>query len=328
MTGLHIPDVAGARSLRVHRVAALQPGPRLIVTGAVHGNETAGVEGIRQVLDELERGELEIVRGTVSFVPVCNPLAYSKGTRMGDRNLNRRLLPTAPPAEYEDLIANVLCPLLAEHDALLDLHSFRTAGVPFAMRGPPDNDGLLEPFSRATEEAALTAHLGVRRVVDGWMDVYAAGVAARRSRALTPGAVLEDPAYGIGTTEYLRSVGGYGVTLECGQHQDPGAPAVARFAIRNTLALLGLIDAPVVPPAGPIECLTLTEVVDRYAPGDRFARSWKSFDTVAAGELIARREDGTELRASTDGYVVFPDASAEPGHEWYYFARESERPLG
>jgi predicted deacylase len=317
----------GIRSLQVQRFVGLEPGPRLVVTGAVHGNETAGPEGIRRVLAELERGELEIVRGSVSFVPVCNPLAYRRGTRMGDRNLNRRLQPTAEPAEYEDRVANALCPLLAEHDVLLDLHSFRTPGQPFVMRGPADNDGPLEPFRHAAAEGRLAAHLGAQRVVDGWMEVYAAGVAARRRRALTPGAVLEDPAYGVGTTEYMRAVGGYAVTLECGQHDDPEAPGVARRAIRNTLALLGLVEQPVEPPQGPFECLTLAEVFDRFDGDDQFARPWKSFDPVAAGELLAVRADGSELRAPAAGYVVFPDASARPGHEWFYFARPSDRPL-
>ena len=317
----------GARSLRVHRFTGLEPGPRFIVTGAVHGNETAGTEAIRRVLAELDGGEIEIVRGSVTFVPVCNPLAYRRGTRMGERNLNRRLQPTAEPAAYEDRIANVLCPLLAAHDVLLDLHSFRTPGRPFVMRGPPDNDGPLEPFGHAEAEAQLAAHLGARRVVDGWMDVYAAGVTARRQRALTPGAVFEDPAYGVGTTEYMRAVGGYGVTLECGQHDDPEAPAFAWRAIRNALALLGLVDAPVQPPDGPFECLTLAEVHDRFAEDDRFEKPWKSFDSVAAGERIALRVDGSELRAPADGYVVFPDAGAKPGHEWFYFARPSGRPL-
>ncbi len=316
-----------AQHLHIHRFAALEPGPRLIVTGAVHGNEVAGTRGIERVLGEIERGEVPIVRGTVTFVPIANPLAYAKGERMGDRNLNRRLLPTSAPRDNEDRIANVLCPLLAEHDALLDLHSFRSPGEPFALRGPADNDGPLEPFAHAAEEARLAAHLGVKRVVDGWMEVYAAGVARRRALRLTPDAVNEDPAYGVGTTEYMRSVGGYAVTLECGQHEDAAAPAVARHAIRQTLALLGIADLPLSPPQGPFECLTLAEVVDRHATGDRFVRQWSSFDPLAAGDLIAVRADGAELRAPEAGYIVFPDHAALPGHEWFYLARPSTRPL-
>lgn len=318
------------RHLRATRFAGLEGGtaaPRLIVTGAVHGNETAGTKAIRRVLHEIEHGEIEILRGSVTFVPVCNPLAYNHQRRMGDRNLNRRLQPTATPQDFEDRVAGVLCGWLAEHDVLLDLHSFRSPGEPFVMRGPADNLGPLEPFAHADAEARLAAHVGVRRVVEGWMPAYAAGVAARKARGLTPGAVHEDPSYGVGTTEFMRSRGGYGVTLECGQHEDPAAPDVAYHAICQTLALLGLADLPLAPPAQPFECLALAEVIDRHAEGDRFVKTWTSFDPLAEGELIAVRADGTEVRAPQAGYIVFPDVSALPGHEWFYLAQASARPL-
>jgi uncharacterized protein len=313
--------------LRSHRFSGLQAGPKLIVTGAVHGNETAGTRGITRVLAELESGALDIVRGSVTFVPVCNPLAYQHQRRMGERNLNRRLQPTATPQDFEDRIANALCPLLAAHDVLLDLHSFRSPGKPFVMRGPANNRGTLEPFAHEAAEAQLAAHVGVTRIVEGWMQAYATGVALRRARATNPGSVHEDPSYGVGTTEYMRSQGGYGVTLECGQHDDPAAPDVAYRAIKQTLALLGYIDAALEPPAKPFECLVLAEVVDRHAAGDQFAKSWTSFDPLAAGELIATRADGSELRAPQAGYIVFPDLSAQPGHEWFYLARASDRPV-
>jgi predicted deacylase len=313
--------------LAAHRIAGFGPGPRLIVTGAVHGNETHGTAGIRRVLGEIERGELRIARGLVTFVPIANPKAYATKQRNGDRNLNRRLQPCAVPRDNEDRIANVLCPLLAEHEVLLDLHSFRSPGRPFVMRGPADNTGALEPFRHAAAEARLAAHVGVDRVVDGWLAAYARGVERRRAMALTPGAVHEDPAYGVGTTEYMRSVGGYAVTLECGQHEDPAGPEVAHRAIRQTLALLGLVDEAPAPPPARFECLTLAEVIDRHAGGDRFVKPWTSFDALAEGELIAVRADGSELRSARAGYIVFPDVGAQPGHEWFYLAQASTRPL-
>jgi predicted deacylase len=319
------------QNLRAHRIAGLQPGPRLIVTGAVHGNETAGTKGIRRVLELIDHGEIEITRGSVTFVPVCNPLAYNQMRRMGDRNLNRRLQPKDPqdttPQDNEDRIARVLCGWLAEHDVLLDLHSFRSPGQPFVMRGPADNRGELEPFAHAAAEAQLAAHVGPSRVVEGWMQAYADGVARRKARGLTPGAVHEDPSYGVGTTEYMRSRGGYGLTLECGQHDDPAGADVAEHAIRQTLSLLGLADLPLAPPARPFECLRLAEVIDRHAEGDRFVKTWTSFDPLAEGELVAVRADRTEVRAPQAGYIVFPDVSALPGHEWFYLAQRSERPL-
>ena len=313
--------------LRAHRFAGLAKGPRLIVTGAVHGNETAGPRGIERVLAEIERGEIRITRGQVTFVPVCNPMAYAGGRRNGERNLNRRLQATAIAQDNEDRIANVLCPWLAEHQVLLDLHSFRSPGRPFVMCGPANNSGELEPFAQAQAETRLATHVGPSRIVEGWMSAYAGGVARRRARALTPGAVNEDPSYGVGTTEYMRAVGGYGVTLECGQHEDPAAPDVAHHAIRQTLALLGIAELPLAPPARPFECLALAEVIDRHAEGDRFVKTWTSFDALAAGELIAVRADGSEVRAPAAGYIVFPDSSARPGHEWFYLARASQRAL-
>ena len=315
---------ASPNALRAHQFAGLNPGPRLIVLGAVHGNETCGTHAIERVLADIDSGVLCIERGLLTLVPVANPLAYAKGERRGERNLNRRLLPSDAPVEYEDRIANVLCPWLAAHDVLLDLHSFASPGRPFVMRGPADNAGPLEPFAHAAAEGRLAAHLGPSRIVEGWMAAYAQGAARRRALGLLDDA---DPSYGIGTTEYMRSQGGYGVTLECGQHGDAAAPEVGYRAIRQAIALLGLADTLLAPPPAEFERLRLTEVVDRQHEADRFVRPWRSFDAVHAGEHVGERHDGTAVIARADGHIAFPDVNALPGHEWFYFAEASERPL-
>ena len=89
----------------------------------------------------------------------------------------------------------------------------------------------------------------------------------------------------------MRQQGGWALTLECGQHDDPAAPLVAYQAIVNTLAHLGMLDAPP-PAAGPLEALSLYEVVDKLDEADRFARDWASFDAVSKDELIGWRADG------------------------------------
>ena len=58
------------------------PGSRLIITGAVHGNETCGTKAIQRVMQELDSGALIIRNGAVTFVPIANPLAYAKGERL------------------------------------------------------------------------------------------------------------------------------------------------------------------------------------------------------------------------------------------------------
>jgi predicted deacylase len=309
------------RNLHFKSVSYASPrdGPRLIVTGAVHGNETCGTKGIQRVVGELDSGEISLAGGAVTFIPVTNPLAYAKGERSGERNLNRNLGPVETPADFEDHVANWLCPLLAQHEVLLDLHSTRAKSAPFAMLGPRDNDGALEPYHHSAKERALARVLGVGRFVEGWLSTYEKGV--RRRVAEGRGSRLNtDPRYGIGTTEYMRSVGGCAVTLECGQHEDPSSPEVAYRAIRNALAFLGIVDQVPSAPIERYEALRLHEVVDRSHPADRFSREWTSFDRLAKGDLIATRHDGTPLTAPEDGWIVFPDFKAEPGHEWYYLA--------
>ena len=306
----------------------LQPGVRLIVLGAVHGNETCGTQAIERVIAEIRAGQIHIAAGSVTFVPVTNPLAYARKQRMGDRNLNRNLYPQAAPREFEDHVANWLCPLLAQHEVLLDLHSFHTPGEPFVMLGPDNNTGPLEPFAQAAREEALALRLGVRRLVDGWLDTYAAGVQRRVAQHPVVAEARDlntDPRYGVGTTEYMRSVGGCALTLECGQHDDPAAPQVAYRAILNTLAHLGLIAQPAPPAVPNPQALRLYQVIDKAHIDDTFSRAWASFDPVAAGELIGVRQDGTEVHAEDSGFIVFPNPKALPGQEWFYLARRSGR---
>lgn len=306
--------------------AGRAPGIRLIVTAAVHGNEVCGTHAVRRLIEEIDAGQVQIARGHLTLVPVTNPLAFHKGVRAGDRNLNRALGPAAIPREFEDHVANWLCPLLAQHDVLLDLHSFQAQGVPFVMVGPPDNTGTIEPFAQAQREEAWVRVLGVRRAVDGWLSTYARGVARRQAEAGGAAGRLDlNPNYGVGTTEFMRAQGGCALTLECGQHQDPQAPEVAYQAIRNTLAHFGLVDEPRPPEVDGIEALTLHEVIDKRHADDRFERPWQSFDALAAGTRIGTRHDGTVVEAPGPGRILFPNAVAAPFQEWFYLAQPSAR---
>ena len=332
-TPIHLPHYPTSQ-LRIHQFSALESGAALIVLGAVHGSEICGPRAIERIVQELDSGALQLVRGRVTFVPVTNPLAYQKGQRNGDRNLNRNLRPTATPQDYEDHIANVLYPLLGAHDVLLDLHSFQSQGEPFAMLGPINNTGSLEPFTHAAEEQALVLRLGVRRIMEGWLSTYAEGVKERMRRTQNASAseraqlLSTDPSYGIGTTETMRSQGGYALTLECGNHADPAALEVAYRGIRNTLAHLGLVDdAPPAVQSAP-EFLRLAQVIDRLHVDDTFAKAWSSYDPLRAGDVIGTRHDGTPVVAPADGYIVFPNSTTTVGNEWFYFAQPSARDLG
>lgn len=303
----------------------LQPGPCVIIMGATHGNEVCGTIAIRRVMEEIDAGRLHIAAGSVTFVPIVNPKAYEQNTRNGDRNLNRNLFPKDDPQDFEDQIANWLCPLLAQHDVLLDLHSFNAVGgQPFVMVGPLNNDGPLQPFQHAEKERAWARRLGVKRFVDGWLAAYGDGVKRRSRNADELETVLR---YGVGTTEFMRTNGGYALTLECGQHVDPAAPEVAYRAIMNTLAHLKLIEAPDPEPVPfeEMEALSMVVVHDKLHADDAFSRAWASFDPVNEGDEIGVRADGSKVVAEFSGRILFPDAKANANSEWYYLTRPNPR---
>ncbi len=274
-----------------------QPGPKLLVLGAVHGNETCGPLAIARVLAELDGGALELARGQVTFVPVCNPEAHRRGVRFVERNLNRFLVPHENPDTYEARLGNMLCPLLECCDVLLDLHSFHSDGEPFAFLGE-DNEAT----------RAFAASLGPVKLMAGWNEAYAA------SGGNAPG----HPDRSIGTVEYAARCGAVAALLECGGHTDPDAPEIAHRAIHNALRYLKLIDLKNADETPAATVVTVKSVIYRQREG-ALARQWKNFDPVQGGETIATYDDGEALTAPGNGLVIIPYPECPVGQEWYYW---------
>ena len=204
--------------------AAEQPGPSLLILGAVHGNEKCGTIAINRVIAEIDFGALKLARGKITFVPISNPRAYDEDKRFIERNLNRYLVPMEKPDCYEARLGNILCPMLESCDVLLDIHSYTVGGEPFIFVGQDDHKGH-----------EFAANLGGHTLLTGWAQAYAK---MGRKRAEI------DKNESTGTTEYARLHGAVSVTLECGQHKDPEAPSVAYNAIRNALRYLELTQEP------------------------------------------------------------------------------------
>ncbi|MFN3670962.1 MAG: succinylglutamate desuccinylase/aspartoacylase family protein [Bosea sp. (in: a-proteobacteria)] len=312
-------DDAPLESVRFH---GLEAGPKLIVLGAVHGNEVCGPLAIARVIEDCRAGRLTIRRGEVTFVPVANPKAFRQKTREGERNLNRDMREKPLTAGYEDRIGNRLCALLRAHDMLLDIHSFTREGPPFVFFGPEDNTGALEPFRHAQAETAFAACLGTRLLIHGWLDIYAQLIAARERLGLPPLSLTE----GFGTTEYMRFSGGYGVTLECGRHDDPESVEVGYAAIHKALAHLRLVDTAPEPAPRPA-IIHMDELVLCERPGDRLEGAWNTGDSVAAGQIVARRADGEAILAARDSMMIFPNLTPQPGESLCYLGVTSARGL-
>ncbi|MCK1492117.1 succinylglutamate desuccinylase/aspartoacylase family protein [Bradyrhizobium sp. 180] len=126
----------------VHRLEAAAPGPHLLLTALVHGNEPCGAIA----LDRLLTGGFRPSRGCVTLAFV-NVDAYAKFTpsdprasRWVDEDMNRvwapEILAQRPSRSADVHRAAELLPLLKEADFLLDLHSTQHPNEPLVLAGP------------------------------------------------------------------------------------------------------------------------------------------------------------------------------------------------
>lgn len=126
-----IDDAGQSTSLIGWRFRTGSPGPRLLVTGAVHGDEVTSTGALWYVAEGLVDW---VTSGSVTLIPCVNQLAARASQRLVPHeniDLNRRF-PGRADGGLADRLAAALVKLLEKHDALIDVH---TAGwaVPFVL---------------------------------------------------------------------------------------------------------------------------------------------------------------------------------------------------
>jgi predicted deacylase len=280
-------------SVKFHRLESQNPGPHLIVFGALHGEEPCGKLALERFLSEGHR----LQSGTVTLIPICNPQAFEKNVLFVDANLNRIFKKYDAPQAYEEHLANELTSLCDQADCLLDLHSSTGDGGPYLFidHDTPENKNL----AKAT---------GLDRWVVGWTELYA-----------SLGSIES-----YDTTGYMHANGKAGILIECGQHADPDAPQIAYQCLRRVLHALGLLAFDSFKPHSANSVARISHVILREKQG-RFTQEWVNFDPVRKGQPVIAYDDGSFATAPFDGFILLPRKNAKPNEEWIYFgAPESQ----
>lgn len=304
----------------LHAVSFIAPAPgaALLFLGAVHGDETCGAIAIERIIAEFKTGALMLQRGSVTFIPICNPAAFRLQQRQVEKNLNR-VFGTAGTS-YEERMAGTLKPYLNGCDYLVDLHSYRAP-----IGSPPF--GFIDPSNQPSLRFATHLFQGIASGF--YVSNFAAAIAASGYNPTnTPVAAPM-----LGTVEYARlnakngGKGAIALTVECGGHADANGAAVAYQVMLNALGYLGLITHPTAMLAGAAAAtakhIQLDIAVYRTDAGGTFTQAWKNFTPLKAGTPIATRTNGEVLHAAQDCYIVLPDDHALAGAEWYYLGREA-----
>ena len=279
----------------VHRFAAGERGPHVLVTALVHGNEICGAIA----LDWLMKEKFRPAKGVLTLA-FCNIAAYDSfdpaapgDSRYMDEDFNRvwspeRLQGKASSVELRR--ARELVPVVEAADLLLDIHSMQHKTPALIISGP------LEKGRRLAREIGFPALV----VSD---EGHAGG---RRMRDYGP---FGDPAKPQNA-----------LLVECGQHWERESEAVAKETLVRFLAHAGIADAawvkrnlPKKKPA-PQRLIEVTHAVTIKSPEFRFATDYRGLEVIAKkGSVLAH--DGPEpVKTPYDDCVlIMPSRRLQPG---------------
>lgn len=291
------------------RVAPV-PGPDVLITALVHGNEYAGA----LVLDELLRSGLGPRRGRITVV-FCNMAAYGRfdpaepdASRYVCEDFNRLWSPQvldAPPMGVERQRAQAIRPFVDRATHLLDLHSMHEPGAPLLITGAlPRN-------------VALAQRLG-------------SGAQVVMDRGHADGVRMRDYAgFGEPASEKLA------LLLEAGQHWQRSAIQTTRNVLMRFLVSVGSLDRADIP-SGWLQPdvvssppVAVTHRVVARTMDFEFVQDYRGGELIhRAGTTIAR--DGQALVATPydDCILVMPSVrQLRPGVTTVRFGRMLSEPL-
>lgn len=297
---LAAPDIARWRTgntgvAYVHSFEGPRPGPHVLITGLVHGNEICGAIAIDRLLSD----RLRPSRGRLSLAFV-NVAAYGRfdradpgASRYVDEDFNRLWSPgvlDGPRTSVELRRARELRPLVESADLLLDIHSLQQGADAMLLCGP------LEKGRSLARQVGAPAMV----VVDSG---HAAGTRLRDY------AGFADPASANNA-----------LLVECGQHWRTGSETVALETAVRFLAASGTIEAPAAriyeadAPPPPQRLIEVSEAVTVRSEDFAFEEAYRGFEVIPkAGTIIAR--DGPRAIATPydDCVLVMPSLRLKPG---------------
>jgi succinylglutamate desuccinylase len=281
------------------RYTSGEPGPLLIVTAGVHGNEPAGVLALGRVMKRLQelaprmRGELVAFAG--------NRAALGRGVRFVDDDFNRiwsaesvRAMRSTPherrnseQREQAELLDALEGEIARPHARviLLDLHSTSAGGPPFSLMG----DTLQN--RKIAFALGVPVLLGLEENIDGTL------------------------------LEYFGERGFTSLVLEGGQNQDPATVDHHESAVWLVLVAAGLLERAQVPDCDAHRARLhgagarlpkVVEVLHRHGleEGEAFRMlpGLANFQTVARGRLLAHSGARAErqVTAPFSGVLLMP----------------------
>lgn len=129
--------------IQIHIRRAIEKGPVVFVTAALHGDEINGTGAVRQLIQD---EDFSLLRGSVILVPVLNLLAFDRHTRYlpDRRDLNRSFPGSESGSLASRMASTIFNEIVSRCDYGIDLHtaSVRRTNYP-NVRGDLTNPQVL-----------------------------------------------------------------------------------------------------------------------------------------------------------------------------------------
>ncbi|NUU75448.1 succinylglutamate desuccinylase/aspartoacylase family protein [Paenibacillus xylanilyticus] len=118
----HVLAASSTHATPYYLIRGAHPGPVMIITSGVHGNETASMAAAQKLADDCMAGRQTIQRGLLIIIPRVNQKAYEKRIR-GNPDLNRTF-PRRVSGKGKHPLASAVFRIAREYgpDWWIDLH--------------------------------------------------------------------------------------------------------------------------------------------------------------------------------------------------------------
>jgi predicted deacylase len=261
------------------------PGPHVVITALVHGNELCGAWALLRLLERGIRpcrGRLSLAFVNTAAFDAFDP-ANPKASRYLDEDLNRvwsAATLDGPRRSRELERAREIRPLIEDADFLLDLHSMQSPAPPLLLTGVTDKG------------RRLAAAMGF------------------------PGCIVADAGHRNGAR--MRDFGHFGdpasartaVLVECGQHWARRSVRVAIAACRQLLAALDVVETRLLdrlgsaPSPGPQPVVEVTQAVTVADDRFRFTKDYEGLEVIPKAGTVIAYDGGEPIRTPYDGCVL------------------------
>jgi predicted deacylase len=152
--------------INVIKVIGKEPGPELYVGGGTHGDEINGIEAVLRIPQEIDINKLV---GSLTLVPIQNPVAYKFRTRLNpyDPIDPDWVSPGDPMGTYNKRVKHLLDQLASSADCVIDLHTAGRGGTnnPMIYVPPEIGNGAGE------NSLKLSKVFGGDRIIQGAQEI-------------------------------------------------------------------------------------------------------------------------------------------------------------